>query len=61
MNTVEVRNTVIGEGMPKICVPIVGVTKEAILEEAKAITRLPADVGESTGSRTCSTSQRWKM
>ena len=32
MNTVKVRNTVIGEGMPKICVPIVGVTKEAILE-----------------------------
>lgn len=46
MNIVEVRNTVIGEGMPKICVPIVGVTKEAILEEAKAITRLPADVVE---------------
>lgn len=46
MNTVKVRNTVIGEGMPKICVPIVGVTKEAILEEAKAITRLPADVVE---------------
>ncbi len=46
MNTVKVRNTVIGEGMPKICVPIVGVTKEAILEEAKAITKLPADVVE---------------
>ena len=46
MNTVKVRNVVIGEGMPKICVPIVGVTKEAILEEAKAITKLPADVVE---------------
>ena len=46
MNTVKVRNTVIGEGMPKICVPIVGVTKEAILDEAKAITKLPADVVE---------------
>ncbi|MBQ6315022.1 MAG: type I 3-dehydroquinate dehydratase [Mogibacterium sp.] len=46
MKTVKVRNTVIGEGMPKICVPIVGVTKEAILEEAKAITKLPADVVE---------------
>lgn len=46
MNAVKVRNTVIGEGMPKICVPIVGVTKEAILEEAKAITKLPADVVE---------------
>ena len=46
MKTVKVRNTVIGEGMPKICVPIVGVTKEAILEEARAITKLPADVVE---------------
>jgi 3-dehydroquinate dehydratase-1 len=46
MKTVKVRNTVIGEGMPKICVPIVGITKEAILEEARAITKLPADVVE---------------
>ena len=46
MNTVKVRNTVIGEGMPKICVPIVGITKEAILDEARAITKLPADVVE---------------
>ena len=46
MNPVKVRNIVIGEGMPKICVPIVGVTKEAILNEAKAITKLPADVVE---------------
>ena len=46
MKTVKVRNTVIGEGMPKICVPIVGVTKEAILDEARAINKLPADVVE---------------
>ena len=46
MNTVKVRNTVIGEGMPKICAPVVGVTREAVLEEARAITRLPADVVE---------------
>ena len=46
MNPVKVRNIVIGEGMPKICVPIVGITKEAILNEAKAITKLPADVVE---------------
>ena len=26
MNTVQVRNIVIGEGRPKICVPIVGKT-----------------------------------
>ena len=46
MNAVKVRNTVIGEGMPKICVPIVGITKEAVLDEARAITKLPADVVE---------------
>ena len=46
MNAVKVINVVIGEGMPKICVPIVGVTKEAILDEARAITKLPADVVE---------------
>lgn len=46
MNPVKVRNVVIGEGMPKICVPIVGVTKEAILDEARAIKALPADVVE---------------
>jgi len=46
MNAVKVRNIAIGEGMPKICVPIVGATKEAILEEARAITKLPADVVE---------------
>ena len=37
IHPVRVRNTVIGEGMPKICVPIVGVTKEEIEAEAKAI------------------------
>ena len=46
MKPVKVTNIVIGEGMPKICVPIVGVTKEAILNEARAITKLPADVVE---------------
>ena len=37
MNTVQVKNTVIGEGRPKICIPIVGETKTDILEEAKKI------------------------
>ena len=35
MNPVIVRNVKIGEGVPKICVPIVGVTKEEIINEAK--------------------------
>ena len=46
MNTVQVKNTVIGEGRPKICIPIVGKTKTDILEEAKKITALPVDVVE---------------
>ena len=46
MNTVQVKNIVIGEGRPKICVPIVGKTKTDILEEAKKITTLPVDVVE---------------
>ena len=36
MNPVVVRNVKIGEGIPKICVPIVGITKEEI----------PVDVAE---------------
>ena len=46
MNTVKVRNIEIGTGIPKICVPIVGVTKEEIIEAAKKITSTPADVVE---------------
>jgi hypothetical protein len=34
MNTVKIRNLEIGKGMPKICVPIVGRTKQEILESA---------------------------
>ena len=46
IKTVKVRNTVIGEGIPKICVPIVGVTKEAILAEAQTFHEIPVDVVE---------------
>lgn len=46
MQTVSVRNVVIGEGMPKICTPIVGTTREEIIEEVKAISALPADIVE---------------
>lgn len=46
MNPVIVKNVKIGEGIPKICVPIVGMTKEAIIEEAKNIATLPADLVE---------------
>ena len=46
MKTVQVRNITIGEGRPKICVPIVGQTKEDILLEAGTFERIPVDVVE---------------
>lgn len=46
MKPVKVRNIVIGEGMPKICVPIVGVTKEDIIAEARSFDAIPVDVVE---------------
>lgn len=46
MNPVIVRNVKIGEGIPKICVPIVGTTKDGIVDEAKKILALPADMVE---------------
>lgn len=46
MNTVKVRNIEIGAGIPKICVPIVGVTKEEIITEAKTFDSIPVDVVE---------------
>ena len=35
MNPVIVRNVKIGEGVPKICVPIVGVTKKKLSMKQK--------------------------
>lgn len=46
MKPVVVRNVKIGEGMPKICVPIVGKTTEAIVAEAKTFDQIPVDVVE---------------
>ena len=42
----KIRNVEIGSGVPKICVPIVGVTKEDILAEAKSFDKIPVDVVE---------------
>lgn len=46
MKPVIVKNVSIGEGMPKICVPIVGETREEILKVAKEIVNAPADIVE---------------
>jgi 3-dehydroquinate dehydratase-1 len=45
-NYVEVRGVKIGEGVPKICVPIVGKTKEEILASAKSFADVKLDVVE---------------
>ncbi len=46
MNTVKVRELIIGEGMPKICVPIVEHTRAGILKIAKEIVNSSADMVE---------------
>lgn len=46
MNQLKVRNLVLGEGMPKICVPIVGTSWEEIKEQAEEMVKLPVDFVE---------------
>ena len=46
MNTVKIRDIEIGAGSPKIIVPIVGVTKTDIIEEAQTFDSIPVDVVE---------------
>lgn len=46
MKPVEVRGIRIGEGIPKICAPIVGRTKEEIIREAEKICGAPVDIAE---------------
>lgn len=43
---IEIGNIKIGEGIPKICVPIVGKTKKEIVEEAILIKEAKADLVE---------------
>ena len=43
---VTVRNLTIGEGVPKICVPIVATTEEEIIRQAEEIMKNPADLIE---------------
>ena len=46
MRTVVVRNVVIGAGTPKICVPIIGTSKDEILKEVNDLTALDFDLVE---------------
>jgi 3-dehydroquinate dehydratase-1 len=49
MKPVKVKNVEIGTGVPKICVPIVGRTKDEILSAAQEIRRIGTDVVEWRG------------
>lgn len=46
INKVQVRNVVIGEGMPKICAPIVGKTREEILFQVREVKEAGPDLAE---------------
>ena len=46
MNTVKVKNVVIGQGIPKICVSIIETTKEDILASANKLRAVPHDLVE---------------
>ncbi|MBS6518967.1 MAG: type I 3-dehydroquinate dehydratase [Clostridium sp.] len=46
MKPLKIRTVVFGEGIPKICVPIVGRTQEEIFSAAAALKETPAHVAE---------------
>ena len=46
MSPVIVRNVIIGEGRPKVCVPLVERTEEALLQAAARIGKFPVDLVE---------------
>lgn len=46
MKTIQLRNVTIGSGAPKVIVPIVASTAEAILAKAKELSELPLDMVE---------------
>ena len=46
MKPVVIRNIAIGQGRPKICVPIVASSADGILEAAKGFADLPVDIAE---------------
>lgn len=45
-SVVKIRNVVIGEGMPKICAPLLGKTPIELLEEVNYLKELPLDLIE---------------
>jgi 3-dehydroquinate dehydratase I len=46
MNTITIKNVAIGEGTPKIIVPLVGITEEQIFQEVETVKSLKPDIIE---------------
>ncbi len=46
MKTLEIGNLKLGEGMPKICIPLISATAEGLLDEAEKAAHLPCDMIE---------------
>ena len=46
MKTVQVKDVVFNEGRPKICVPLVGKTKQEIITEVKMLEKVAFDLAE---------------
>lgn len=46
MGSIRVRGVAIGEGKPKVCVPLVGATEAELLDEARLIRELEPDMAE---------------
>lgn len=45
-HTVGLRNITLGEGRPKLCVPLIGGTREDLLRELSEIKKIPFDIVE---------------
>ena len=44
--TVQIKNLTIGSGMPKICVPITGITASEIISQVSAVKAASPDLVE---------------
>ena len=49
MKTVEVRGVKIGEGIPKICLSVMGISRRDIMLKAKEVVDHDADIVEWRG------------
>ena len=46
MNTIKIKNIEIGQGIPKVCIPLTGRNREEIVEEIKIVKKCEPDLIE---------------